>query len=101
MVLCLVVGHNKISAFIHCFVFILLCSYLKSLLEPFNAIADRFIENLVPLADGKTDVPMKIKFGEFTLEVISKVYNTVVLCNIELLGIDCNLGHKIVLLGGS
>ena len=49
------------------------CSYLKTLLEPFNEIANRFIGNLDPLADGRTDVPMKIKFGEFTLEVISKV----------------------------
>ena len=32
-----------------------------------------FINNLEPLADGKTAVPMKTKFGEFTLEVISKV----------------------------
>lgn len=43
------------------------------LLEPFNEIANRFIDNLELLADGKTEVPMKIKFGEFTLEVISKV----------------------------
>ena len=50
-----------------------LYSYLKTLLEPFNEIANRFIDNLDPLADGRTDVPMKIKFGEFTLEVISKV----------------------------
>ena len=49
------------------------------LLEPFNEIANRFIGNLDPLADGKTDVPMKIKFGEFTLEVISKVWYITVL----------------------
>ena len=59
-----------IKLFIGCFIF---ASYLKTLLEPFNAIANRFIDNLEPLADGNTDVPMKTKFGEFTLEIISKV----------------------------
>lgn len=43
------------------------------LLDPFNEIANKFVASLGSLADGKTEVPMKTKFGEFTLEVISKV----------------------------
>ena len=49
------------------------CSYLKTLLEPFNEKASKFIENLHPVADGKTEVPMKTHFADFTLETISKV----------------------------
>lgn len=52
---------------------VLLYSYLKMLLDPFNEIANKFVASLGSLADGKTEVPMKTKFGEFTLEVISKV----------------------------
>ena len=49
-------------------------SYLKTLLEPFNEIANNFIDRLKPLADGVTAVPMKTQFGEFFLKVISKVH---------------------------
>ena len=48
-------------------------SYLKTLLVPFNEVTSKFIEKLRPLADGATKVPMKLRFGEFTLDVISKV----------------------------
>lgn len=52
-------------------------SYLKTLLKPFNEIADKFVDNLKTVADGETKVPMKTRFGEFTLEVISKVKHAV------------------------
>lgn len=48
-------------------------SYLQTLLEPFNEKANEFINNLRPMADGKTRVPMKTQFGTYTLETISKV----------------------------
>ena len=50
-----------------------LCSYLKSLVPSFNECADKFLEGLRPLADGKTTVPMKAHLAEVTLDVISKV----------------------------
>ena len=53
--------------------FYIIYSYLKTLLDPFNEIVNAFIEELRPTADGVETVPMKIKFGEFTLKVISKV----------------------------
>lgn len=48
-------------------------SYLKTLLKPFNEIANEFLDKLKPLADGETKVPMKTHLGEFSLDVISKV----------------------------
>ena len=48
-------------------------SYLKTLMEPFNEVVDKFLDKLKPLADGATAVPMKTKFSELTLKVISKV----------------------------
>lgn len=51
---------------------ILLLSYLKTLLDPFNDMVNKFLDQIKPLADGTT-VPMKRHFGEFTLSVISKV----------------------------
>jgi len=48
-------------------------SYLKSLVPSFNECADKLIERLRPLADGKTTVPMKEHLAEVTLDVISKV----------------------------
>ena len=45
------------------------------LLKPFNEIVVKFLEQIKPLADGKTEVLMKVHFGEMTLNVISKVYN--------------------------
>ena len=57
--------------------FFLLCSrdpsYLKTLLKPFNEITNEFLDELKPLADGETKVPMKTHLGEFSLDVISKV----------------------------
>ena len=50
-----------------------LYSYLKSLVPSFNECADKFIQGLRPLADGKTTVPMKEHLAEVTLDVISKV----------------------------
>jgi len=52
------------------------CSYLKSLVPSFNECADKLIERLRPLADGKTTVPMKDHLAEVTLDVISKVHYT-------------------------
>ena len=48
------------------------CSYLKSLVPSFNECADKFIERLRPLADGKTTVPMKDHLAEvYTIDWIS------------------------------
>ena len=33
----------------------------------------KFFDQIQPLADGSTIVPMKVHFGEFTQDVISKV----------------------------
>ena len=46
---------------------------MKTLLVPFNKETHKFIEQLKPLADGMTQVPMKLHFGDFVLSVISKV----------------------------
>ena len=51
-----------------------LSSNLKALLEPFNELADKLVDKLKTLADGKMSVPMRLQFGEFTLNVISKVH---------------------------
>ena len=48
-------------------------SYLKTLLIPFNEMVEKFLGQIQPLADGSTTVPMKIQFGEFIQDVISKV----------------------------
>ena len=48
-------------------------SYLKTLLIPFNEMVKKFLDQIQPLADGSTAVPMKVHFGEFTQDVISKV----------------------------
>ena len=52
-------------------------SYLKTLLIPFNEIVKNFLDQIQPLADGSTTVPMKVHFGEFTQDVISKVRETI------------------------
>ena len=57
----MIVGHSS------------LYSYLKSLVPSFNECADKFLEGLRPLADGKTTVPMKEHLAEVTQDVISKV----------------------------
>ena len=54
--------------------FSIIFSYLKTLLEPLNEIVDTLIDKLNTLADGTTSVPMRLQFGEFTLNVISKVH---------------------------
>ena len=48
-------------------------SYLKTLLTPFNQMVKKFLDQIQPLADGNKTVPMKVHFGEFTQDVISKV----------------------------
>ena len=48
-------------------------SYLKSLLVQFNQETEKLIEQLKPLADGVTKVPMNLHFGNYTLDIISKV----------------------------
>ena len=50
-----------------------LYSYLKSLVPSFNECADKFIQGLRPLADGKTTVPMKEHLAQVTEDAISKV----------------------------
>jgi len=47
--------------------------YLKSLVPSFNECADKFIQGLRPLADGKTTVPMKEHLAQVTEDAISKV----------------------------
>lgn len=37
------------------------------------------MDKLKTLADGATSVPMRLQFGEFTLNVISKVYSSILL----------------------
>ena len=51
------------------------CTYssLKELLPNFNESVNTFLDGLRPLADGKTQVPMKEAFHDLTLSVISKV----------------------------
>ena len=51
----------------------MVCSYLKTLLDPFNEMVNRFLDQIKPLADGEEAVPMKHHFGELTLNIISKV----------------------------
>ena len=48
-------------------------SSLKELLPKFNECVDALLEKLRPLADGRTEVPMKEVFHEAALDVISKV----------------------------
>ena len=48
-------------------------SSLKERLPIFNKCVNTFLEKLRPLADGKTEVPMKEAFHEVALDVISKV----------------------------
>jgi len=43
------------------------------LVPSFNECADKFIEGLRPLADGKTIVPMKEHLAQVTADGISKV----------------------------
>ena len=58
---------------------IFVVSYLKTLLIPFNEMVNKFLDQMQPLANGSTIVPMKVHFGEFTQDVISKV------CQLRLL----------------
>lgn len=72
------------------------CSYLKTLLGPFNEIVNKYVNKLKPLADGTTIVPMKIHFGELALEVISKVYESKVVfvgVNVYRVYIQVNRWH--------
>ena len=48
-------------------------SYLKGLIPSFNSIMDDFLENLKPMADGKTVISLKENIQTFILDVISKV----------------------------
>ena len=42
----------------------------------FNECVDQFLARLKPLADGETQVQMKLEFTDLTLDVISKVVYT-------------------------
>ena len=44
-------------------------------LVSFNEETNKIIEQLKPLADGVTSVPMKACFGDYVQNVISKVSN--------------------------
>ena len=48
-------------------------SHLRGLVPSFNSCVDVMINKLKPLADGKTEVPMKDILSNTTLDVISKV----------------------------
>ena len=48
-------------------------SYLKTLLIPFNEMVQNFLDQMQPLANGSTIVPMKVHFEELTKDVISQV----------------------------
>ena len=39
----------------------------------FNEITNKFLDQLKPFADGASRVPIKLQFGEFVLDVLSKV----------------------------
>ena len=49
-------------------------SYLKGLIPVFNGCVDDFLNNLRPLAENKTPVPMKVEFSTLTLSVVTKVH---------------------------
>lgn len=57
-------------------------SHLKTLLEPLSELANKLVDKLKLLADGTTSVPMRLQFGEYTLNVISKV------CKVQMYRID-------------
>ena len=62
------------------YAFISLTSYLRGLVPSFNECVDMFLERLRPLADGKTEVPMKEEFASLTLNIISKVGGCISFC---------------------
>ena len=52
---------------------VFMVSYLKTLLIPFNEMVQNFLDQMQPLANGSTIVPMKVHFEELTKDVISQV----------------------------
>ena len=62
---------SQLAMLIYNIIFVV--SYLKTLLIPFNEMVEKFLDRMQPLANGSTIVPMKVHFGEFTQDVISKV----------------------------
>ncbi len=48
-------------------------SYLKTLLGTFNEMTNATIEELVPVADGKTVIPLKKYISKLATDIISKV----------------------------
>ena len=76
-------GRNKFARVkIYYEVYYISFSYLKTLLKPFNELTNDFLSELKQLANGKSKVPMKVRLGEFSLDVISKVgvinYNNII-----------------------
>lgn len=60
----------------HCtfpFVFVHLSSYLKTLVEAFNELADSAVDNMRRVADGYTQFPLKNYITIPTMNIISKV----------------------------
>ena len=58
---------------VHVFIMCVTCSNMKSLIPMFGECVDTFLNQLRPLADGKTQVPMIQHFSIATVDVISKV----------------------------
>ncbi len=50
-----------------------ICRYLKTLEGTFNEIVTSMLEELKPMADGETLIPIKKYINNFALNVISKV----------------------------
>ena len=54
---------------------------MKSLIPMFGEFVDTFLNQLRPLADGKTKVPMIQHFSIATVDVISKVIKLFFVCH--------------------
>ena len=57
---------------------LIIYSHLRGLVPSFNSCVDIMVNKLRPLADGKTEVPMKDILSSTTLEVISKVSKIII-----------------------
>ena len=58
-------------------------SYLKTLVTNLNSLAENFLDELRPLADGKTTVAMVDHIHGYTMDVLGKV--TQLYCEIRCL----------------
>jgi len=54
-------------------------SYLKSLVPTFNEYVGKLVEKLRPLADGRTQVPMKKELSMLIVSAVGKVMHMSIL----------------------